>query len=167
MPHRRTSRFAAAATTATAALSVVSALAAATPAASAAAVPLPERRAQAGPPASAGRPSSGDHLTVTVADSGVRGRDGTHELFCHPAHGDHPEAEAACDGLDELTTWGKDPFAPVPPDARCTMIYGGPATAHVEGTWAGRPVNADYKRTNGCEIHQWDRMEPLLPRTGS
>jgi hypothetical protein len=46
------------------------------------------------------------------------------------------------------------------------MIYGGPATAHVTGTWAGRPVDASYNRGNGCETSRWDRMEPFLPRLG-
>ncbi|MEV0371136.1 SSI family serine proteinase inhibitor [Streptomyces sp. NPDC050636] len=162
MPHRKTSRFAVAAAATAAAVSVVSALAAT---ASAAPIPLPERRAVAGPPSPASHLSSGDHLTLTVTGSGDPDQDGTYELSCHPTRGDHPDAEAACDGLDEVTTWGKDPFAPVPPGARCTMIYGGPATAHVEGTWAGRPVNADFKRTDGCEIGRWNRAEPLLPRT--
>lgn len=167
MPHRKTSRFAAAAA-ATAAVSVVSALAATAPAASAAPIPLPERRTVLSPPLPASLPwSPVDHLTVTVADSGDPRRDGTHELYCHPTGGDHPDREAACDGLDEVTTWGKDPFAPVPRGTQCTMLYGGPATAHVEGTWAGRPVNADFKRTDGCESGRWGRAEPLLPRTTS
>lgn len=66
-----------------------------------------------------------------------------------------------------MTRWGRDPFAPVPQGANCTMIYGGPATAHVTGTWAGRPVNADFRRTNGCEISRWSSFEPLLPSTSS
>jgi hypothetical protein len=69
--------------------------------------------------------------------------------------------------LDTHTQWGRDPFAPVPPDSTCTMVYGGPATAHVTGTWAGRPVDATYDRGNGCEIGRWDRMVPLLPKVGA
>lgn len=45
----------------------------------------------------------------------------------------------------------------------CTMQYGGSATAHVTGTWAGRPVDARYDRGDGCEIARWDRLVPLLP----
>ncbi|MFD6923964.1 SSI family serine proteinase inhibitor [Streptomyces sp. NPDC059944] len=105
---------------------------------------------------------SGDRLTVTVHDAG-NGADGTYELDCHPAGGSHPRAAEACDLLDGNTTWGKDLFAPVPPDALCTMQYGGPATAHVTGTWAGRPVDARYDRTNGCEISRWNTMVPFLP----
>ncbi|MFD9794323.1 SSI family serine proteinase inhibitor [Streptomyces sp. NPDC059070] len=103
----------------------------------------------------------GDHLTVTVTHNAET--DGTYELECHPAGGDHPQIVQACDHLDKVSTWGKDPFAPVPPDAVCTMISGGDATAHVTGTWAGRPVDATYNRRNGCEISRWNAMVPLLP----
>ncbi|MFD9465612.1 SSI family serine proteinase inhibitor [Streptomyces sp. NPDC060027] len=107
-----------------------------------------------------------DRLTVTVHGAGG-GADGTFELACHPAGGSHPDAAEACDRLDRKTTWGKDPFAPVPPDTLCTMQYGGPATAHVTGTWAGRPVDARYDRSDGCEISRWNALVPLLPGTRS
>ncbi|MFD3993164.1 SSI family serine proteinase inhibitor [Streptomyces sp. NPDC058583] len=106
-----------------------------------------------------------DHVTLTVADSGDRAADGTYELICHPAGGTHPASQAACARLDELTTWGTDPFAPVPPDSMCTMQYGGPATARVTGTWAGRPVDASFSRADGCEIARWDNFVPVLPAT--
>ncbi|MFF2362153.1 SSI family serine proteinase inhibitor [Streptomyces sp. NPDC058122] len=105
---------------------------------------------------------SSDRLTVTVDGVGG-GADGTFELDCHPAGGTHPRAAEACDRLDRMTTWGKDTFAPAPPDALCTMVYGGPATAHVTGTWAGRPVDARYDRANGCEISRWNALVPVLP----
>ncbi|MFK0260934.1 SSI family serine proteinase inhibitor [Streptomyces angustmyceticus] len=108
-----------------------------------------------------------DHLTVTVLHSGSAAGDGTFELYCHPGGGNHRHVKGACAKLDGMTKWGKDPFAPVPQGVNCTMMYGGPATAHVTGTWAGRPVNADFRRTNGCEISRWSRFEPLLPPTGS
>jgi subtilisin inhibitor-like len=107
-----------------------------------------------------------DHLVVTVSESGDASTEGTFELYCHPAAGDHPRPEAACDGLDEVTTWGKDPFAPVASGTRCTMQYGGAASAHVRGVWAGRRVDAHFNRENGCEMKRWDALVPLLPRTG-
>jgi hypothetical protein len=107
-----------------------------------------------------------DHLTVVVRHAGP-GRDGTYELFCHPAAGSHPDAAEACRALEEHTQWGRDLFAPVAPGTTCTMLYGGPATARVTGTWAGRGVEAAYDRSNGCEIGRWDRMVPLLPKLGS
>ncbi|GLX49762.1 hypothetical protein Shyhy01_27120 [Streptomyces hygroscopicus subsp. hygroscopicus] len=106
-----------------------------------------------------------DHLTVVVRHAGA-GRDGTYELFCHPGGGRHPDVEGACRGLDAQTRWGRDLFAPVPPGSVCSMISGGPATARVTGTWAGRPVDASYDRNDGCEIARWDRMVPLLPKIG-
>ncbi|WP_055600606.1 SSI family serine proteinase inhibitor [Streptomyces aureus] len=115
--------------------------------------------------AAAVAPAPPDHLTLTVTDSGDPAADGTFELSCHPAGGTHPAAQAACDRLDALTTWGTDLFAPVRPDSMCTMQYGGPATAHVTGTWAGRPVDASFRRTDGCEIARWDDFAPLLPAT--
>ncbi|MEV6051670.1 SSI family serine proteinase inhibitor [Streptomyces sp. NPDC052107] len=109
---------------------------------------------------------AGDHLTVVVQHAGS-GQDGTYELFCHPVGGSHPDAAGACQALEEHTQWERDLFAPVAPGTICTMLYGGPATARVTGTWAGHSVAAAYDRSNGCEIERWDRMVPLLPRLGS
>ncbi|MFJ9865566.1 SSI family serine proteinase inhibitor [Streptomyces sp. NPDC101165] len=108
----------------------------------------------------------GDHLTVVVEHAGAE-RDGTYEVSCHPGAGNHPDVAGACRVLDSNTRWGRDTFAPVASGSSCTMLYGGPTTAHVTGTWAGRPVDASYDRSNGCEIGRWDRMVPLLPSVGS
>ncbi|MEU5364969.1 SSI family serine proteinase inhibitor [Streptomyces sp. NPDC005925] len=117
------------------------------------------------PPPVRGEDRGGDHLVVTVRDTGG-GADGTYELYCHPRGGSHPEPARACAAVDENTRWGRDPFAPVPEDAVCSMQYGGPATARVTGTWAGRPVDATYDRRDGCRIKRWDRLVPLLPAMG-
>ncbi|MFJ2055988.1 SSI family serine proteinase inhibitor [Streptomyces sp. NPDC087908] len=110
-------------------------------------------------------PASADRLILTVTHSGTPAADGAVLLTCHPVGGTHSAAQAACDRLDELSTWGTDPFAPVPPDSLCTMQYGGPATARVTGTWAGRPVDAVFTRSDGCEIARWDSFVPILPDT--
>lgn len=73
--------------------------------------------------------------------------------------GDHPDAEAACAHLEQLD----DPFAPLPADALCAQVYGGPQTARVTGLWRGEPVDLALSRTDGCRIAQWDRLGPLLP----
>ncbi|WP_019073233.1 SSI family serine proteinase inhibitor [Streptomyces hokutonensis] len=122
-------------------------------------------RTLAPPPGNDEDLSGGDHLTVTVRHAGSA--DGTRDLYCHPGGGTHPDVTGACEAVGRNTRWGKDPFAPVPPDSMCTMIYGGPATAHVTGTWAGRPVDTTYDRSNGCEISRWNRMVPLLPDLGA
>ncbi|ARP71299.1 hypothetical protein LK07_17610 [Streptomyces pluripotens] len=116
-------------------------------------------------PGDRGTERHGDHLIVVVRHAGA-GQDGAYEVFCHPDAGLHPDPAGACRVLDSHTRWGQDPFAPVAPGSVCTMLYGGPATAHVTGTWAGRPVDASYDRSNGCEIGRWDRMVPLLPKVG-
>ena len=57
-------------------------------------------------------------------------------------------------------------FAPVPADTACAEIYGGPATARVDGVLDGRPVHATFNRTNACEMQRWDRVEALLGPAG-
>jgi len=100
-------------------------------------------------------------LTITVSAGRGRG-ERTYSLVCDPAGGDHPDPEAACRLLREL----KDPFAPVPPDAMCTEIYGGPQTATVTGRLRGEPVNARFSRTDGCQIARWDKHAALLVEAG-
>ena len=80
-------------------------------------------------------------------------------LTCEPAGGDHPDAEAACRDLAAEP----EPFAPIPADAVCTEIYGGPQTATVRGTYRGSPVDLELSRINGCFIAQWERVGALLP----
>ncbi|MFE9332025.1 SSI family serine proteinase inhibitor [Streptomyces sp. NPDC006925] len=106
-----------------------------------------------------------DKLTFTVTRSGRAARDGSYTLRCRPAGGGHPTPGRACAALDRVASGGSDPFAPVPGDAVCTMIYGGPAQARVTGTWHGRKVDARFRRTNGCEVARWNRLVPALPRT--
>ncbi|MGW5618495.1 SSI family serine proteinase inhibitor [Streptomyces sp. NPDC003877] len=122
-------------------------------------------QAEATGPASPARAGGGpdrDHLTVTVRNAGGTA-DGTYELYCGPDGGSHPDPRGACAALERDTRWGQDLFAPAPEGGFCTMQYGGPATAHVTGTWAGRPVYASYDRRDGCGIARWDRLVPLLP----
>jgi len=100
-------------------------------------------------------------LTVVVRGGPGEG-ERTYSLVCDPAGGDHPDPGAACRLLSEL----KDPFAPVPPDAMCTEIYGGPQTATVTGMLRGEPVKAQFSRTDGCEIARWDKHAALLVESG-
>jgi len=100
-------------------------------------------------------------LTVAVRGGPGKG-ERTYSLVCDPAGGDHPDPVAACRLLREM----KDPLAPVPPDAMCTEIYGGPQTATVTGTLRGERVNAQFSRTDGCQIARWDKHAVLLVETG-
>ena len=81
-------------------------------------------------------------------------------LRCPGGAGTLPQAAEACERLAVL----KDPFAPVPKDAACTAIYGGPQEAEVRGTFRGQRVDARFNRTDGCEIARWDKLEFLFPQ---
>lgn len=113
--------------------------------------------------------SSSDTLTITIERSGNPAADGTFRLECRPdrATGTHPHAQRACNRLEELSKGGRDPFTPVPQDRMCTLQHGGPATAHITGTWHGRRVDAHFFRANGCEIARWDELRPVLPMARS
>ncbi|MGK5532748.1 SSI family serine proteinase inhibitor [Streptomyces sp. URMC 129] len=106
----------------------------------------------------ADEPSADTHrLEITVTGTGET--DGTFLLTCQPAGGDHPQPEEACAAIEAATA----PFEPVAADTLCTYMYGGPATATVEGTWNGEPVRAEFSRSDGCEIARWDALVPALP----
>ena len=110
-------------------------------------------------PAGDAVPRIPDDLLV-VLDRGDGSPSERYTLVCTgAASGDHPRAQAACDHLQAMA----DPFAPVPDDAVCTEVYGGPQTAHVDGVWRGRPVDLRLSRVDGCRIAQWDSLGPLLP----
>ncbi|MGW3243183.1 SSI family serine proteinase inhibitor [Streptomyces sp. NPDC001070] len=111
-------------------------------------------------PALACPPGTGeppDRLRVTVDDGG--GHVSSYELRCDPAGGTHPDATEACARLERLG----GPVGPAPKGTMCTMIYSGPQRATVRGSWRGRPVDARYDRSNGCETARWGRMAPVLP----
>jgi hypothetical protein len=97
---------------------------------------------------------------LSIAFSPGGGGTGTHwTLRCAPAGGTLPRAAEACRRLAGLA----NPFAPVPKDAVCTQIYGGPQTARVTGRFRGRIVWVRFTRRNGCEIARWNRVRFLFP----
>ena len=106
--------------------------------------------------------SGGTELTVVVDDGS--GGTTTWRLTCDPAGGDHPTPEAACAALARN---GAAALPPVPRGRMCTQQYGGPETATVTGTWRGAPVDAAFKKTNGCEIGRWRSLAGLLPAIGA
>ncbi|CAG6395191.1 SSI family serine proteinase inhibitor [Actinacidiphila cocklensis] len=97
----------------------------------------------------------GDRLTVEYDDGG--GRTVTRSLTCGFTM--TADDQDACAQLVELG----GPLAPVPAGQMCSMIYGGPQTAHVTGVWDGEVVDETYRRTDGCEVARWNRMVPTLP----
>jgi hypothetical protein len=111
-------------------------------------------------------------LTISVtASHGATPKRWT--LTCSPAGGTYPQPQAACTTLSTV----KDPFAPVPPHTMCTMIFSGPQTASITGTWDGKRVSASYARDNGCQTARWDKLAsvldgidpggPMIPAPGS
>jgi hypothetical protein len=50
------------------------------------------------------------------------------------------------------------------PNRACSQIFGGPERALVAGTIGGRRVRRAFSRTDGCQIADWRRAMPLLPR---
>lgn len=98
--------------------------------------------------------SAGTALAITlVSDKGVDPQ--TYRLRCDPPGGDHPQPAEACAALDAA---GAKVFEPVPKDRVCTDLYGGPQTATVKGTYKGKQVDAEFSRTNGCEINRWEQL---------
>lgn len=96
-------------------------------------------------------------LTITVRD-GTGGAPRVWTLTCDPPGGDHPDPAGACAAIEAA----RRPFAPVPADLACTQIYGGPETATITGTWRDEPVDAAYRRTDGCEIARWNALAPVF-----
>ena len=75
-------------------------------------------------------------------------------LTCDPAGGTLPHPATACAALAGVS----DPFAPVRRGIMCPMIYGGPQTATIEGTWHGTSVHATFSRVDGCQTARWSRI---------
>jgi hypothetical protein len=74
-----------------------------------------------------------------------------------------PAPDAA---LEAVQRFGEDIFFPKPgPPKLCTQQYGGPQVAVVAGTFYGRPVRAEFRRTDGCEIARWNSLSALLGGT--
>jgi hypothetical protein len=101
-------------------------------------------------------------LTIVIDDG--KGATTTWHLTCAPAGGNHPTPTKACTALAEH---GSTALTAVPADRMCTQIFGGAQTAHISGTWQGKPVDARLSRTDGCQIARWDALVGLLPSAGA
>jgi hypothetical protein len=100
------------------------------------------------------------NLTVTVWPKGENGPVTRWTLRCQPTGGTHPHPAQACRVLSQHA-WALEP---VPPLTACTMIWGGPQLAHVDGVFRGRTVHSRLNRKNGCETARWNALVPLVPR---
>jgi hypothetical protein len=101
-------------------------------------------------------PKSETHLAIEFWPQGEDAESRRMTLDC--------PANSSLKACQMLTSAREDLFAPVPDDVACSEIYGGPEVAEIRGTFTGRPVNARFNRTNGCEIERWERIRFLLPR---
>ena len=101
---------------------------------------------------SASAAASSTQLRIQVWPDGRDGQSFTRTLRCDPAGGTLRRPGEACRRLARLDR----PFAPVPRDTVCTMIWGGPQEALVTGTYRGRRVWARFNRSGGCEIGRWN-----------
>jgi hypothetical protein len=104
------------------------------------------------------RPGPAIELTITFWPEGPDGESVEATLTCDPAGGTHPDPESACAALAAESA----ALEPVPPDAACTMIFGGPEQATVVGVVNDEQVDAAFERSNGCELDRWDRFAAVL-----
>ncbi len=97
------------------------------------------------------------HLTITVVKD-QKAKEKSAVLIC-PGRTSHERD--VCAALDVVAP---RVFQPVPEDRVCTMIYGGPATATIRGTYGedDELANASFNQQNGCEIGRWNQIVPVL-----
>ena len=114
--------------------------------------------------ASVSTAASGTALRITYWENSATPTDSWNwTVRCNPAGGTLRRPVRAC---ARLTSGGAKLFAPLPQNAFCTEIYGGPQKARVVGTVNGRRVRATFTRTDGCEISRWQRISPWLVPAG-
>lgn len=119
-------------------------------------------------PAAVTPPSaSGIDLTITLTES----PQASPRTFRLVAEGATPAPESTLPdpaaALAAVEKYGEKMFFPVPdPNRVCTQQYGGPEIAQVTGWFHGKEVNATFKRTDGCEISQWQALAPLFGALG-
>ncbi len=100
------------------------------------------------------QPGTATDLTITViSEEGAAPIELA--LECDPPGGDHPQPAEACAQIEAA---GLKVFDPVPKDQACTLVYGGPQTATILGSYEGVPINATFNRSNGCEIDRWEKL---------
>jgi hypothetical protein len=97
------------------------------------------------------------HLTINVKKD-EKAKEKSAVLIC-PGRTSHERD--VCAALDVVAP---RVFQPVPEDRVCTMIYGGPATATIRGTYGEDTELADasLNQQNGCEIGRWNQILPIL-----
>lgn len=88
----------------------------------------------------------------------------TYTLECNSdgtARGSHPNPKDACNHLSENRMLYQKTVETEP--LICTMIYGGPQLASIEGYINGRNFDISLDRRDGCAISKWDSWVPVIP----
>jgi hypothetical protein len=99
------------------------------------------------------------HITIHVQKD-PKSPEKTAVLICP---GRKPIERDVCAALDVVAP---KVFEPVGESRVCTMIYGGPATATMRGTYDDGLVNATFNQANGCEIGRWNQVLPVFKSLG-
>lgn len=95
------------------------------------------------------------HVTINV----MRDADAKEKSYVLICPGKTERDRNVCAALDVVAP---RVFQPIPEDRVCTMIYGGPATATIRGTYDEDLANAYFNQLNGCEIGRWNQILPVL-----
>lgn len=104
-------------------------------------------------------PELAAHITIHVQKD-AKSPEKTAVLICP---GRKPIERDVCAALDVVAP---GVFQPVGENRVCTMIYGGPATATMRGTYDDGLVNATFSQANGCEIGRWNQVLPVFKSLG-
>lgn len=97
------------------------------------------------------------HLTISVQKN-PKAKEKSAVLICP---GRTSRERDVCAALDVVAP---RVFQPVPEDRVCTMIWGGPATATIRGTYGedNDLADASFSQANGCEIGRWNQILPIV-----
>jgi Subtilisin inhibitor-like len=97
-------------------------------------------------------------LAITVWPEGQAGRSFSTSLTCDPAGGTHPHPDRACAQLRAI----EDPLGPFQLEMPCVLKKSGPQVAVVRGSYRGKPVEAEFDRSDSCETRRWERVASLF-----
>lgn len=76
---------------------------------------------------------------------------------------DGSKTTITCPGADErCPKITPEALKPIPVDAVCGQVYGGPEKARIVGMVNGERVNLSLSRTDSCRIAQWDSLTWLV-----
>lgn len=112
-------------------------------------------------------PAGTGAIDLTLRSDPGNGSVATGTLTCRPgekrATGALAKRAPAARLCADAAALGPFLLAKSPGKRVCTQLYGGPQTARITGTIDGRRVNRTFRRTNGCEVEDYERVAKILP----